>query len=70
MLRRQIPKVEAVCGKAARTALCGGRLAIGVPTAILNSSGHEFLAFEKRMHFVREKRDKRPAGAFMRDVCG
>jgi hypothetical protein len=24
----------------------------------------------KRMHFVREKRDKPPAGAFMRDVCG
>jgi hypothetical protein len=36
-LRRQIPEVEAVCGKAARTALCGGRIAICVPTAILIS---------------------------------
>jgi hypothetical protein len=33
-LRRQISKVEAVCGKAARTALSGGRIAICVPTAI------------------------------------
>jgi hypothetical protein len=24
----------------------------------------------KRMHFVREKRDKPPTGARMRDVCG
>ena len=36
-LRLQIPKLEAVCGKAARTALCGGRIAICVPTAILIS---------------------------------
>jgi hypothetical protein len=32
---RQTPEVGAVCGKAARTDLCGGRIAICVPTAIL-----------------------------------
>src|ERR1700720_4362342 len=31
---RQTSKVGAVCGKAARTDLCGGRVAIRVPTAI------------------------------------
>ena len=34
-LRRQTPEVGAVCGKAARTVLCGGRLAMSVPTAIV-----------------------------------
>src|SRR5258708_655889 len=34
-LRRQPPKVGAVCGKAARTVLCGGRSVMGVPTAIV-----------------------------------
>jgi hypothetical protein len=29
-----LPKVGAVCGKAARTVLCGGRSAMSVPTAI------------------------------------
>src|SRR5439155_18586526 len=33
-LRRQTPKVEAVCPNWARTALCGGRSAMTVPTAI------------------------------------
>src|SRR5258707_7314415 len=33
-LRRHPPKVGAVCGKAARTVLCGGRSAMSVPTAI------------------------------------
>ena len=33
-VRRQTPEVGAVCGKAARTDLCGGRSAMGVPTAI------------------------------------
>src|SRR4051794_8235329 len=33
-LRRHTPKVGAVCGKAARTVLCGGRSAMSVPTAI------------------------------------
>src|SRR4051795_12618130 len=33
-LPRQTPKVGAVCGKAARTVLCGGRSVMGVPTAI------------------------------------
>src|SRR5438094_6651927 len=30
---RHTPKVGAVCGKAARTVLCGGRSAMSVPTA-------------------------------------
>ena len=34
-LCRQTPKVGAVCGKAARTDLCGGRAVMDVPTAIL-----------------------------------
>jgi hypothetical protein len=33
-LSRQTPEVEAGCGKAARPVLCGGRIAICVPTAI------------------------------------
>src|SRR6266849_5223763 len=33
-VRRQTPEVGAVCGKAARTVLCGGRSAMSVPTAI------------------------------------
>ena len=32
-VRRHTPKVGAVCGKAARTDLCGGRGEISVPTA-------------------------------------
>src|SRR5438128_2272460 len=32
-LRRHTPEVGAVCGKAARTVLCGGRSVMGVPTA-------------------------------------
>ena len=32
--RRQTPEVGAVCGKAARTVLCGGRAVMSVPTAI------------------------------------
>src|SRR5216684_259878 len=35
-VRRQTPEVGAVCGKAARTVLCGGRSVMGVPTAIRN----------------------------------
>ena len=34
-VRRQTPKVGAVCGKAARTDLCGGRAVMRVPTAIV-----------------------------------
>ena len=33
-LCRHTPEVAAVCGKAARTVLCGGRSVMGVPTAI------------------------------------
>src|SRR6516165_12565837 len=32
-LRRHTPEVGAVCGNSARTDLCGGRSAMGVPTA-------------------------------------
>src|SRR5439155_10369866 len=32
-LRRHTPEVGAVCGKAARTVLCGGRSVTSVPTA-------------------------------------
>ena len=32
-VRRQTPKVGAVCGNSARTDLCGGRSEMGVPTA-------------------------------------
>src|SRR5229473_661734 len=34
-VRRHSLEVGAVCGKAARTDLCGGRSAMGVPTAIV-----------------------------------
>ena len=34
-VRRHSPEVGAVCGKAARTVLCGGRSVMGVPTATL-----------------------------------
>jgi hypothetical protein len=42
-LPRQTPTVGAVCGNAARTALCGGRAVMRVPTAIkeaLDPEGH------------------------------
>src|ERR1700730_11128238 len=35
---RQTSEVGAVCGKAARTVLCGGRSVMGVPTAIDRAS--------------------------------
>jgi hypothetical protein len=43
-LRRQTPKVGAVCPNRARTVLCGGRSVMGVPTAtkpLRNPSRHE-----------------------------
>src|SRR5271157_3123405 len=40
-LRRQTPEVGAVCGKAARTVLCGGRPVMGVPTAIVAKPRHD-----------------------------
>ena len=36
---RQTSEVGAVCRKAARTVLCGGRPVMGVPTAIVRKSG-------------------------------
>jgi hypothetical protein len=46
-LLRQTPEVGAVCGKSARTDLCGGRPARAVPTATpahdgVNAPGHSF----------------------------
>ena len=53
--------MEAVCGKAARTALCGGRIAICVPTAILifpgdfaGLQGADQYAWEQ-FHFLKGK---------------
>jgi len=48
-LCRQSPEVGAVCGKAARTALCGGRPVMGVPTA-----------FTKCVHTLARKRGPEP----------
>src|SRR3979490_1783637 len=39
-VRRRSLEVGAVCGKAARTVLCGGRSAMGVPTAIAARAPH------------------------------
>ena len=38
-VRRHSPEVGAVCGKAARTDLCGGRSEMSVPTAIAETTG-------------------------------
>src|SRR5262249_535783 len=37
-LCRHTPEVGAVCGKAARTVLCGGRSAMSVPTATVGTA--------------------------------
>lgn len=42
---RHSPEVGAVCGKAARTVLCGGRSAMSVPTAI-GQRAHRSLSAE------------------------
>src|SRR5215204_3073642 len=47
-LCRLIPKVGAVCGKAARTDLCGGPLAMEVPTATTAVRSSRFLAARRR----------------------
>jgi hypothetical protein len=38
-VRRQTPKVRAVCGNPASTDLCGGRSEMGVPTANTSNGG-------------------------------
>src|SRR5580692_3511238 len=52
-VRRQTPEVGAVCGKAARTDPCGGRSAMGVPTAIVASAprnhGFAMMALGRRL---------------------
>src|ERR1700730_17391437 len=45
---RQTSEVGAVCGKAARTVLCGGRSVMGVPTAILRRRKDGNRRFDKR----------------------
>src|SRR5213079_2371076 len=50
-LRRHTPEVGAVCGKAARTVLCGGRAVMRVPTA----TGH----LESSLAAIRDA-DSRP----------
>jgi len=47
-LRRQTPKVGAVCGKAARTDLCGGPGAIRVPTATAHDRLPEWWSAARR----------------------
>src|SRR5205807_9846669 len=42
-LRRHTPEVGAVCGKAARTVLCGGRSVTSVPTASMHSRSIELV---------------------------
>ena len=44
-----LPKVGAVCGKAARTVLCGGRSAMSVPTAIAPSRCNAYEAGTRRI---------------------
>ena len=46
--RRQTPEVGAVCGKAARTDLCGGRAVTRVPTAIWGALAGESLTSSRR----------------------
>src|SRR5262249_45026830 len=48
-LRRHPPEVGAVCGKAARTVLCGGRSVMGVPTA---SPPSWFAALHESVHGI------------------
>ena len=70
-LRRQTPEVGAVCGKSARTDLCGGRPVMDVPTAIPPASRIALLLIDCGMdrpwlHRVRYIGDR--AGARKRDV--
>ena len=44
-----IPEVEAVCGKAARTDLCGGRGVIPVPTATEANAGRGMESYGPQM---------------------
>ena len=68
--RRHTPEAGAVCGKAARTDLCGGRSVMGVPTAIIlliNVSGQrlaEGARRHNRMHCHRNAKSDPPATPF------
>ena len=53
-LRRHIPKVGAECGNAARSDLCGGRSAMGVPTAIICSASVKYFFFEHLAEFKKK----------------
>src|SRR3954451_23326638 len=48
-IQRQIPSVGAVCGKAARTALCGGCEVTCVPTATAWHNGSTYIALPWRL---------------------
>jgi hypothetical protein len=54
---RHTPEVGAGCGKAARPVLCGGRIAICVPTAIRNpfqgDPAYDFLHSDRRFRSLR-----------------
>lgn len=52
---RHIPKVGAVCGKAARTDLCGGRPVMDVPTAIACGSQRR-TSIHHAFHGPRQRR--------------
>src|SRR6266568_986748 len=58
-VRRHSPEVGAVCGKAARTDLCGGRSAMGVPTAI-----EAALLAMTRILRTKKRRPTRPPFSF------
>src|SRR5207237_211772 len=60
-LRRQTPEVGAVCGNTARTDLCGGRWATGVPTA---KPRRYFRASSTRLNGVCVARRNRENPAF------
>src|SRR5215204_5279380 len=52
-LRRHSPEVGAVCGKAARTVLCGGRSAMSVPTATARLRAVRTLSNELTVRMLR-----------------
>ncbi len=53
-VRRHSPEVGAVCGKAARTDLCGGRSEMSVPTAIASLATTPKRAFALSQHEAPE----------------
>ena len=67
---RYSPKVGTVCGKAASTGLCGGRLAIGVPTATeqekrRRAMGYFVRRLRRNVVRIRLTSSKSPLNAFV-----